>query len=239
MKKYIVVGLLVMSFILSPVFVSAQTVQSDQINTLIRLLQSLVQLLQQQLSMLQGQNYNSPTNGWKTYRGTSFEFRYPSLLSLAQQGESVSLTHSVVYRHPHPCDFRGDSLPLDKITDFNVSLEVFNANLKETVKANEGDYLMGEFFQGATLSTSPGFIDELGVGSLRGYRVTSGAEGCGRFHYYFPLSTNKTLFVSRSFIPEFKPILSNYQEYLNVPGTIVPSQEEDFFKNILSSFRSG
>lgn len=56
MKKYVVVSLLVMSFILSPVFVSAQTSQPDQIATLIRLLQSLVQLLQQQLSMLQGQN---------------------------------------------------------------------------------------------------------------------------------------------------------------------------------------
>ncbi len=56
MKKYIVVGLLLSSFILSPVFVSAQTSQPDQIATLICLLQSLVQLLQQQLSMLQGQN---------------------------------------------------------------------------------------------------------------------------------------------------------------------------------------
>jgi hypothetical protein len=56
MKKYIVVGLLMMSFIITPVFVSAQTPQSDQIATLIRLLQSLVQLLQQQLLTLRMQN---------------------------------------------------------------------------------------------------------------------------------------------------------------------------------------
>lgn len=55
MKKFIVVGLLAMSFIITPVFASAQTPQPDQITTLIRLLQSLVQLLQQQLLMLQGQ----------------------------------------------------------------------------------------------------------------------------------------------------------------------------------------
>jgi len=61
MKKYIVVGLLVMSFIISPVFVSAQTSQSDQLATLIRLLQSLVQQLRQQLAMLQGQNPSSQT----------------------------------------------------------------------------------------------------------------------------------------------------------------------------------
>jgi len=66
MKKYIVVGLLIASLFLSPVFVGAQTQtsQQDQINTLIRLLQSLVQLLQQQLSMLQlqGSNLNNSTN---------------------------------------------------------------------------------------------------------------------------------------------------------------------------------
>ena len=60
MKKYIVVGLLVISFILSPVFVSAQTSQQEQINTLIRLLQSLVQLLQQQLLTLRGGQPLSP-----------------------------------------------------------------------------------------------------------------------------------------------------------------------------------
>jgi len=251
MKKYIIAGLLVVSFIISPVFVSAQTSQSEQLNTLIRLLQSLVQLLQQQLLVAQGQspvtqslstpqplqNPNNQTSGWKTYRGASFEFQYPPILSLVQQGETVFLTHSVAYRHPNPCDLRGDGQPLDKITDFNISLEVVDANLKDTVKANEGDFLTENYFQGATLLTSPGFIDELGLGSLRGgYRVTSGAEGCGRFNYYFPLSANKTLFVHRSFIPEFKSINRDYQKYLSVSGTIAPNQEEDFFRNIFYSF---
>ncbi|MFH1170624.1 MAG: hypothetical protein V1704_03645 [Candidatus Vogelbacteria bacterium] len=59
MKKYIIVSLLAISFIITPVFVSAQTSQQAQI---IRLLQSLIQLLTQQLSMLrlQGQNALSP-----------------------------------------------------------------------------------------------------------------------------------------------------------------------------------
>mgnify|MGYP001579781457 CR=1 FL=1 len=56
MKKYIVIGLLVVSFVVTPVFVSAQTSQQTQI---IRLLQSLIQLLTQQLSMLQLQRQNS------------------------------------------------------------------------------------------------------------------------------------------------------------------------------------
>jgi len=167
---------------------------------------------------------NTNTNV-KTYRGASFEFQYPSTLSLSVQGESVALTHSVAYRHPDPCDFKGDGQPLGKITDFSVSLRMFNLGLKDTVKANETDYLMNEFFSSNTLKTSPGFIDEFSVNSLQGYRVTSGVEGCGRFTYYFPISTNKTLFVSRAFISEFQPINADYQKYLNVSGVISPSQE--------------
>ncbi len=60
MKKYIVLGLLLMSFTLTPVFVSAQTSPADQTATLIRLLQSLIQLLQQQLQTLRGVQPLSP-----------------------------------------------------------------------------------------------------------------------------------------------------------------------------------
>src|SRR3989344_4956078 len=88
MKKYIVVGLLVMSFIISPVFVSAQTPQQDQTATLIRLLQSLVQLLQQQLSILRGQNVApnisasvtvlSPNGGEKYEGGKTYDIKWSS-----------------------------------------------------------------------------------------------------------------------------------------------------------------
>lgn len=174
----------------------------------------------------------------KTYRGASFEFQYPTVLLLNAQGESVVLTHSVAYRHPDPCDFRGDGQSLDRITDFSVSLRMFNLGLKDTVKANETDYLMKEFFSSNTLKTSPGFIDEFSVNSLQGYRVTSGVEGCGRFTYYFSISANKTLFVSRAFISEFQPINADYQKYLNVSGVIPPNQEENYFKEIFSSFKT-
>ncbi|MFH1170850.1 MAG: hypothetical protein V1704_04895 [Candidatus Vogelbacteria bacterium] len=53
MKKYIIISLLAISFIISPALVSAQTSQQNQI---IHLLQSLIQLLQQQLQVLRMQN---------------------------------------------------------------------------------------------------------------------------------------------------------------------------------------
>lgn len=183
-------------------------------------------------------NNGSDDTDTKNYHGASFEFQYPSILSLNDEGESVVLTHSVAYRHQSPCAFKGDGQILDKITDFSVSLRIFNFGLKDTVKANENDYLMKDFFSSDTLKTSPGFIDEFSVDSLQGYRITTGVEGCGFFTYYFPISANKTLFVSRDFISEFRAMTADYQKNLNVPGIILPDQEENYFKEILSSFKA-
>lgn len=172
----------------------------------------------------------------KTYRDNSFEFKYPSILTVTSQGENVLISHMVDYKHQDVCDFIGNVPSLDKITDFNTSLRIFNSGLKDTMQANESDNLVNDFFQDDTIITSPGFIDKFNIGSLQGYKITKGVEGCGIYTYYFPLSVNKTLFVSRAFISEFK-FNPDVQTYLNVPGVIPPDQEEDFFKTILSSFK--
>jgi hypothetical protein len=83
----------------------------------------------------------------------------------------------------------------------------------------------------------PGFIDEFELGSLKGYRITSGAEGCGWYQYYFPLSSKNTLLVTRNFITEFKPIIKDHKKYLELPGIIPPDKEEKLFKQILSNIR--
>ena len=37
----------------------------------------------------------SETNDWKVYNGSSFEFKYPKILSLSQQEERILLNHSI------------------------------------------------------------------------------------------------------------------------------------------------
>jgi hypothetical protein len=61
-----------------------------------------------------------------------------------------------------------------------------------------------------------------------------GVEGCGAYKYYFPLNPDKTLFVKRSLITEFMPIIISYQDYLALPGIIPPAEEEELFNKILS-----
>ncbi len=175
---------------------------------------------------------------WKKYSGSSFEFEYPSLIILNEEGKVIRLSHSVSYKHNNPCDFKGDAVPLEKLADFGVSISVSNKNLKDTIQSNEGsDYITKDFFKNNTLTLSPGFIDEFSVGSLKGFQITTGAEGCGRFSYYFSISSSKTLFVNRSYVPELNSVNTDYKTYLNLTDIILPSQEYDFFVKILSSLK--
>lgn len=173
----------------------------------------------------------------KTFSNSSFEFTYPSVLTAKAQEGSVSVDHAVAYKHPNVCDFKGDAPDLEQITDFSVSLKVFDSGLKETMRANEVEDFVSTHFQGDTITIEPGYIDEANIGSLRGYSIAGTFEGCGRYDYYFPLSDNKTLLVSRTIVTEFQPISADYQTYLKVPGVIPPTEEESFFQLIISSFK--
>lgn len=177
---------------------------------------------------------------WQTYKNekSAFELKYPEeLITVSQEGNKILMIHSISYEHPDPCEFRDNISSLKDLTDFKVNLEVFGKNLKETVVANGSDYLLESFLSDNELKIQPNFIDEANLGSLKGYRVTQGVEGCGQYEYYFPLNSEKTLVVIRSFITEFKPIVADYEKYLNLPGIISPSEEEKLFKQILSSFK--
>ena len=184
------------------------------------------------------QSSSSETGDLKVYSGSSFGFEYPKIISLSQQGEKILLTHSINYQHPDPCDFKGNVPQLDKLTDFNVSLVVSNKNLKDTIDANESSDMIKNSFKGDTVELSPGVIDSFNAGSLTGYRITAGIEGCGMYTYYFSIAQDKTLAVTRSFISEFLPINADSKKYLSLPGIITPAQEEEFFNKILASFKS-
>lgn len=180
------------------------------------------------------------TKHWKTYqyKKPGFEIRYPAdVLKISKEGEKVILTHSIPFEHVNPCDFVGDAPLLKELTDFRVALETISKSFKETIKANESYSIILNYLINDTLRIEPGFIDDVRIGPLKGYRITAGAEGCGIYTYYFPLDSNNTLKVQRSFIPELKPVITDYKDYLKLPGIIPPDEEEKMFNQILSSFK--
>jgi hypothetical protein len=175
----------------------------------------------------------------RNYKSEKFGFaiKYPEEIILSEESNGISLTHSIAYEHPNPCDFKGDSPTLQELTDFNVSLGVLQKNLPETVIENESSAFAQENLIGNNLKISPGFIDEYRTGDLTGYQITQGVEGCGEYTYYFPIDSSHTLLVKRAFIAEFSPIITNSQKYLALPGIISPIMEKTMFDQILSDFR--
>ncbi len=162
---------------------------------------------------------------WITHTDSQYgiTFQYPSLISMVQDGESITLSHSVSYKHPDPCDFKGDAPSLDKLSDLKVSFKVVNQNLKDFVQS----------------STYPGWDyvskNPFKSGSVSGFKVSSGIEGCGEYIYYLTISPTKTLVIHRGYIAEFNSINGNYQKYLSLPGIVTPNQEEEIFTKIISS----
>ncbi|OHA16175.1 MAG: hypothetical protein A3G52_04995 [Candidatus Taylorbacteria bacterium RIFCSPLOWO2_12_FULL_43_20] len=164
-----------------------------------------------------------PANGLKTYSDTSILFEYSSLLSVGQSDGAVILNHSIAYKHSYACDFKGDAPLLDRFTDFGVSIKIVNQNLKTYLQSSSypsWDYVSKNIFK---------------FGSWDGYRVTQGLEGCGSDVYYFPVSKNKSLIISRSLIPEFTTAPDTNVQRL--PGIITPYQNEKIFAEILSSLK--
>ncbi|MFA7252295.1 MAG: hypothetical protein WC027_00345 [Candidatus Paceibacterota bacterium] len=171
-------------------------------------------------------NSNIPTST-KTYKSDKFslQFQYPAELSVSENSQKIILNHSIPYKHQDPCDFKGDGTSLDNLTDFNVSLQLFNQNISDLLQS----------------SASPGesyvYSNPFKTNSLNGYKIQLGVEGCGNYTYYFPTSINQTLVITRSLITELGDAITNKQEYLSLPGVILPSQEEMMMNQILDSLK--
>ena len=179
------------------------------------------------------------TDQWQPYTssGLGISFSYPPVLSVTEYSGAVTLSHSLPLSHPNPCDFVGNNpQPLPRFTDFNVVVEVSPTNLITTIRTKEGD-LLDEYISQSTLLTPPGFIDQVNFGQLTGYKIFRGVEGCGNHIYYLSSSSTQTLVVRRDTIPEFSGGVSNPERYLDLPGVISPSQEEQIITRILSTFK--
>jgi len=147
------------------------------------------------------------------------------------------MIHSIECEHQDPCDFKGGAPPLKKLTDFRVSLKLFSKNVRETIIATTSDYFVSHMLLNDTLKLVPGYVDTVSIGTLKGYRVANGVEGCGYYTYYFPLNHDHTLLVERSFITELLPIIKDSEKYLELPGVIPPEKEERLFDQIVGTLR--
>lgn len=166
-------------------------------------------------------------------------FTYPKTLTASTTGSTVALHHDIPFAHADFCDFKGDAPMQDTLTDFHVAMHVENLGLVDAMKKNS-PYIPQENFVGDTVVASPGFIDPYTVGSLQGYMMFEGVEGCGRTLYYLPLSSNRTLVVDRELVTVFSGAINSQvqQQVLAVPGVITKEKADEILKNILVSLKT-
>jgi hypothetical protein len=162
---------------------------------------------------------------WSTYSDNYLSFESPNKISIKREGEVLKLSHSIAYKHPDPCDFKGGAPEKTILTDLDASFTIVDQSVKDYVVQSANydgwwDYVSANPFE---------------IGSLKGYKVMAGVEGCGEDIYYLSISPNKTLVIKRALITVFNPIIANYQEYLNLPGIINPNEADVIFNRLLGS----
>ncbi len=116
----------------------------------------------------------------------------------AQEGAEgrITLVHAIPCRHADPCDWRGKPAILENLTDFSLKIQVVDQALAETFRATFPQTAKLNIAQG-DIRVEPGYIEAVDFGGWRGYRVEVSCEGCGVYHYLFPVGTNRTLLLER------------------------------------------
>lgn len=174
-----------------------------------------------------------------TYRSTEtgIAFTYPKILTASTTDGVIELHHDIPYANSGACDMTGDLRSYDKLTDFDMTVQVSSQSLVKTVKTMS-PYIPQENFVNDTLVPSPGFIDPYRTSSLSGFAIYEGAEGCGHTIYYFPLSDSKTLVITKEMIQALNPSVRSQESIaaiLSVPSAISPAQSEQIFDSIVTS----
>jgi len=165
------------------------------------------------------------------------DFSYPEGLKSVSYDEPfgtpvVSLSHSLPYKHVNSCDMK-DGLSIDTATDFSAQFKLYNISLIDSLKKdNPNGYT--DMIKNGAVSIQPGFVDKYKLGSVDGYKISMGVEGCGYFTYYFPISTKETLVIKRDYY--LQSLQVGREKLNNVPGFISASEEEIIFNKILNSF---
>lgn len=144
-----------------------------------------------------------------------YSLQYPSKLELLQSGAKITFTHSIPYKNSGACDMMGGGKTYNSLEDFDLSLEVINKPVQPV--RTEGAFEAGR---------------------LKGIYVYEGAEACGHTVYYFRLSNNRTLVVTRVSIQALSSVVTDgvRNEVIKTPGVIVPEEANVIFKSILESF---
>jgi len=169
---------------------------------------------------------------------TGISFEYPKILTVSTTDGIVLLHHDIPYKNSGACDMMGDEKKYDRLTDFEMKIQIINSNLTETVK-NLSASIPQENFVNGDLVASPGFIDPYTIGRFSGFAIYEGAEGCGQTTYYSAVTGHKTLVIANASIQALSGAISREKvnEVLAVPGVISRENNIEIFESIVRKLK--
>jgi len=167
---------------------------------------------------------------------TGISLTYPESLTASTAAGIVLLHHDIPYKNGGACDMMGDDKQYDRLTDFELKIQIIDGNMTETVRTLS-PYIPQENFVNEELVASPGFIDPCTIGRFSGFAIYEGAEGCGHTRYYFQLSGDKTLVLTNASIQALSGAIvpEKVNEVLAVPGVISREKNMEIFESIVKS----
>ncbi|OGD25447.1 MAG: hypothetical protein A2V57_09705 [Candidatus Aminicenantes bacterium RBG_19FT_COMBO_65_30] len=185
---------------------------------------------------------NSPVgeDANKQYQNSDagISFAYPKILTASTTDGIAVLHHDIPYKNSGPCDMMGDEIKYDRLTDFEMKIQIIDKDLTETVKTLSS-YIPQENFVNDKLVASPGFIDPYTIADFSGFAIYEGAEGCGQTTYYFPIAGNKTLVIANASIQVLSGAIvqEKANEVLAVPGVISREKNKEIFESIVRNLK--
>lgn len=168
-------------------------------------------------------------NYTKSFKLGTLEFFYPDNLTMRQElSGAVSLYHVLPYNHKDSCDFKGDEPILESVTDFYSAYKIYDKDILSSVKFDMGGNPMTSALKKESAYT---------IGTMNGYKIYRGIEGCGTYEYYLPISPVQTLVISRNLYAQTLGLNRDSVVLANIPGLITKGEEESTFNNILFSIK--
>lgn len=167
---------------------------------------------------------------------TGISFTYPSSLTADTAAGVVLLHHDIPYENAGACDMMGDDKKYDRLTDFEMKIQIVDGNISETVRTLS-PYIPEENYVNGELVASPGFIDPSAIGRFSGFAIYEGAEGCGHTRYYFRLPGDRTLVLTNASIQALSGAIvpEKVAEVLAVPGVISREKNMEIFESVVES----
>lgn len=145
----------------------------------------------------------------------------------------IILTHNIKHKHADECDYISRSINY-YLTDLNWILINYNKNLSTIISEyypSLKEYLLDD----SHFILIEGFIDEVNINGILGYRITSEWDGCGEVKFFL-INDNKVLLVKREH-SELRTTSPIKVEWSKLPGIIQIEEEEMLFNIMLNSIQ--